>query len=209
MIAAGVVLLLGAGGFYAFQKRNTVSTPSAEPTNKVEVQSSPQPASTPLQTRSGVEEKKAQVETEAAKTTEQTRKKEAASRNKTASGKKQPTLVEEIKIPEIEIPAVRSEDFPNRKDFPNSDWGNHPPRTPRRPEKRGGVVEMRMQDGTVVRTTPDGTRIITRPDGSTRVIPAPRVRFAARKELAFIPLAASFVTSRKVVHIWFPDLGED
>ena len=175
LIAAGVVLLLGAGGFYAFQKRNTVPTPSAEPINKVEVQSSPPPASTPAQTSIPVEEKKAQVETEGAKPTEQARKKEAVSRNKTASGKKQPTLVEEIKIPEFEVPAVRKEDFPKKEDFPNSDWGNHPPRTPRRPEKRG-VVEMRLRDGTIVRTTPDGTRIITKPDGTTRVIPAPRVR---------------------------------
>ena len=172
-IAAAVVLLLGAGGFYAYQRRSTVPSAAPAPIEKVEVQASPDPVSTPPQSDQPVEESKAQVEQQPTQPAEQTRKKEATARNKTSTGKKQPLVIEEVRIPEFEVPEVRQEDFPNA-----ANPGTHPPVTPRRP--RRGAVEMRLENGTVVRTTPDGTRIITTPNGTTRVIP-PRVRLQRRR----------------------------
>jgi len=175
-IMAGVVFLLAAGVFYAYQKRNSVSVPSPSPTpiNKVEVIASPEPVNTPQQSSRPVEESKAQAELDPVSPTEQTRKKESLTRNKTATTRKRP-IVDEAQIPKFEVPEVRPEDFPNAVN-----QGAHPPLTPRQQRRRGGDVEIRMEDGTVLRTRPDGTRIIITPDGTRRVIP-PRLRMQRRR----------------------------
>ena len=176
-IAAAVILLLGAGVFYAYQRRNTVSVPSPSPApiNKVEVQVSPEPANSPPQSSRPVEESKAQAELQPAKPTEPTRKRESLTRNKTTTTRKEPLTVDEFRPPDSKIPTVRTEDFPNAVRP-----GTHPPLTPRRPGRIGGDVQIRLEDGTVLRTRPDGTRVIITPNGTRRVIP-PRMRQERRR----------------------------
>ncbi|MGI9168498.1 MAG: protein kinase domain-containing protein [Pyrinomonadaceae bacterium] len=171
-IAAAVVLLLAAGVFYAYQKRNTVSPPSPSPTpiNNVEVQVSPEPAATPLMSGRSLEESKAQT----ALRPSEIRKKESPTRNKATTPTKQPVIVDEFRVPEVEVPEVRTEDFPNA-----ARPGTHPPLTPRRPERIGRDA-IRLEDGTVLRTTPDGRRVVITPDGTRRVIP-PRMRQQRRR----------------------------
>ncbi len=171
-IAAGVVLLLTAGVFYAYQKRNTVSAPSPSPTpiNNVEVQLSPEPAITPLSSGQSLEERKAHTELRPS----EIRKKESPTRNKGTTATKQPVIVDEFQVPAVEVPAVRNEDIPNAVRP-----GTHPPLTPRRPERIGRDA-IRLEDGTVLRTTPDGRRVVITPDGTRRVIP-PRMRQQRRR----------------------------
>ena len=167
-IAAGVILLLGAGVFYAYQRRNTVSNPSSSPVpiNKVEVQASPAADSQPVQSSTpAVEESKSQPEAQPAKTAEQTSRKESSTRNRTATTKKDPTTVPTLETPEIEVPEVRTEVYPN-----SARPGVHPPLTPQRPERNAGGATIKMQDGTVLRTARDGTRIVIAPDGTRTVI---------------------------------------
>jgi serine/threonine protein kinase len=172
-IMAGVVFLLAAGVFYAYQKRNSVSVPlpSPAPINNVEVQASPEPAITPVSSGRSLEESKAQTELRSS----EIRKRESSARNKTTTTKKEPTIIDEVQVPAFEVPGVRPEDFPNAVNP-----GAHPPLTPRQPRRRGGDVQIRMEDGTVLRTTPDGTRIVITPDGTRRVIP-PRARMQRRR----------------------------
>ena len=172
-IVAGVVLLLGAGVFYAYQRRNSVSvpSPSSTPINKVEVQVSPEPASTPLASGRSLEESKAQTELRPS----ETRKKESVTRNRTTTTRKEPLIVDEVHMPEIEVPAVRTEDFPN-----TGRPGTHPPLTPRQLGRNGRDVQITLEDGTVLRTRPDGTRVIITPNGTRRVIP-PRMRPQRRR----------------------------
>ena len=172
-IVAGVVLLLGASVFYAYQRRNSVSvpSPSSTPINKVEVQVSPEPTITPLTSGRSLEESKAQTELRPS----ETRKKESVTRNRTTTTRKEPLIVDEVHMPEIEVPAVRTEDFPN-----TGRPGTHPPLTPRQLGRNGRDVQITLEDGTVLRTRPDGTRVIIAPNGTRRVIP-PRMRPQRRR----------------------------
>jgi len=173
IVAAAAVLLIGAvGGFYAYQKRNSVPNVDDPVSNQVStptVQSEPAGGNAATSTGTPVETK--QVEDEkVVKKQEKTTKPKSTDRQ--------------------EEDRVAAEEANRAKAEANSGQGHPPqPETPEvnpvyvpRPQqppvrRRVGTVVRRFPDGTQWIIAPDGSRVVIAPDGSQHVVrPRPRNR---------------------------------
>lgn len=169
--AAGVVLLIaGAGGFYAYQKRQAAATAAAVPAageSSPAVQS--QPESQPENQASGGEgsavnsvsvgTNKVEADKEQGTTAEkQAKTKDKAAKQKETAAKQKEANANQDGASEEQFQPAHPPDAP-RTDYPNQ------------PARRGqGATVRNLPDGSQLIVTADGTRILVRPDGSRQVI---------------------------------------
>lgn len=172
VIAVAAVLLLGgAGGFYAYQKRKATSAvalpaPTAEPspvatptpTENQAATTEPTPVTSVAVDRSKVEADKQQVARDQKQVKKEKPKKETNARDTDEDGDE----VEEFQ------PAT-----PNVPNAPETDFRRMPNR--QRLGRRGGTIQT-FPDGTQLVTSADGTQILIKPDGTRRIISGPRPR---------------------------------
>lgn len=178
---AAVLLIAGAGGFYAYQKRK-----SAIPT--AELPPSPSPATSPVATPTppetqaadgsgspvnsvSVDTSKVEADKQQVANDQKQVKKEKA-KQKATSAKQTNTDEEEGNVEEFQ--PVN----PNVPNAPDIDQPPIPNRT--RVFRRGGVTIRTFPDGSQLITGADGAQILTRPDGTQRIINPPRRRRAVQ-----------------------------
>src|SRR6266536_2801161 len=164
--AAIVVLGLGVGGFFAFQRRQT------SPVNQVLV--SPQTTLPQTPTRSPERQEPNAPSDNAV----------AQEEKKAAAAEKQPTRSERsAKAAEKKAASASKREsndtvvddghnkiaVPNEPDVPDPDEAGPPPGRPR-VTRAGGVVIRKFPDGSQLITTPDGSRVFVTPDGRRRVL---------------------------------------
>lgn len=181
MIAVALVLLLGgAGGYYAYQKRKAAAvvalpTPVAAPSPAV----SPNPPEN--QTASGegaavnsvsVDTKKVEADKQqAANDAKQVRKEKP--KQKVSTAKQTATDEDEDGDSEMFQP-----DHPPTPNAPNVDYSQ----LPNRELRRQGITVRTLPDGSQLMTTQDGTTILTKPDGTRRIITPARRRRLLRPQ---------------------------
>ncbi len=177
--ATAVLLVVGAGGFYAYQTKNNstkVDSSAIPQISTPAVQSEPKGGGsnalieTPKETRPVVEEKRQvtaeeKVGRKQEKATKQKRadtqqedRAAAAERDRArAEGQSQPEHPAQPEIPDVNVDAPQHQQPPARR-------------------RVGNTVIRNLPDGTQVIVGPDGSRVIVTPDGRHQVIrPARRV----------------------------------
>lgn len=172
-VAGGMLLLLmvGAGAFYAFQKNKTSSLaqqPSPSPVTSVQVaQPSPTPVVEQPKAASGATPEKEKQ----ASTTRQPKK----SVNVKETGKAGNDADDED---DENNRSARSKDKPPgdhpEAPEPPGSGSNLPP--PTGPQRVRQIRTQTLPNGAKVMIMPNGTRVVTYPDGSTRVFPPPGQR---------------------------------
>lgn len=183
LIAVALVVLVGgAGGFYAYQKRKAAATAVVSPAPSVEP--SPAPTATPPENQAGsgagsgvnsvsVETKKDEPDKQQVAIDAKPAKKEKP--------KQKGTTAKQTEAEEGDAGTAETEQFqpvhPNVPKPPNVDYSQPAVRDRLR---RQGVTVRTLPDGSQLMTTPDGTQILTRPDGTRRIISPPRRRRALR-----------------------------
>lgn len=175
--AVGVVLLIaGAGGFYAYQKRKAtaaVAAPasSGEP-GPAAIQSQPdnQAAGGEGSAVNTISVNSNKVEADK----QQIKKPDTAAKQKATAARQS----EAAKAANANRDrAVSEEEFqPQHPTVPNAP-NTYYPNQPARPRPRGqGAVIRNLPDGSQLIVAPDGTRVLTKPDGSQRILtPARRM----------------------------------
>lgn len=179
--AALVVLIGGAGAFYAYQKRKTAATAVASPAPTAE----PSPVATPTQpenqagTAAGsgvnsvsVDTKKDEADKQQVATDAKQVKKEKPKQKVTTA--KQTEADDEDADDESELFQPVN---PNVPKPPTVDYSQLPPGERLR---RQGITIRTFPDGSTLMTTKDGTQILTKPDGTRRIVTPPRRRRALR-----------------------------
>ncbi|HXM33688.1 MAG TPA: hypothetical protein VN920_00740, partial [Pyrinomonadaceae bacterium] len=170
--AAGAILVLvvaGAGAFYAFERRNKPSQTSQQPTPSpvISVQVA-QPSPSASENKSNPASK-ANAEKGKAENTAREMKKQTAAKKKAKTDEQNA--------------AAAAENAANDRSARSKDRAAAPPEVPPMPAEAADVPapngrgrrrfpNVRTQtkpDGTRVMITPNGTRVVTYPDGSTRV----------------------------------------
>ncbi len=189
--AAMVVLLLGAGGFYAYQRRHnsaTVNAPVAspaanEPAGAIVDQSQPtgsdSGASTISEEKKNVAADKQQVAAEerAVKKQEKATTREKATTTKPSGDNSADTGGDAERVQEHPQQAPPDPDLPNDKppDAPKIE-------RPRGTTRAGGVQVRNFPDGSQLIIAPDGSRVLIRPDGTKQFFRSTR-RTDRRKPL--------------------------
>ncbi|MDQ3472805.1 MAG: serine/threonine protein kinase, partial [Acidobacteriota bacterium] len=182
VIVALVVLIGGAGAFYAYQKRKAAATAAASPSPITEP--SPAPTATPA------EEQAVDTTGSGANSVSVDAKKHEADKQQAASDAK-PVKKEK---PKQKVTTARQTEADNDNDDNDETelfQPGHPtvPNTPtvdnsrlpmRERLRRQGIRVRTLPDGSQLMTTQDGTQILTRPDGTRQIISPPRRRRAIR-----------------------------
>ncbi len=178
--AALVVLIGGAGAFYAYQKRKTAATavaspaPSAEPSpvapatqpeNQVGSSAGSGVNSVSVDTRKD-ESDKQQVATETKQVKKEKPKQKVTTAKQTEADEDEDDETKMFQPVHPTIPKAPPVDYSQ-------------PQTRER-LRRQGVTVRTLPDGSQLMTTQDGTQILTRPDGTRRIISPPRRRRALR-----------------------------
>lgn len=171
VIGVVAVLLIGAGGFYAYQKRKATSaaalpSPTVEPspvatptpTENQAATGEPTPVTSVAVDRAKVEADKQQVARDQKQVKKEKPKKETNARD---------TDVDGDEVDEEFQPAT-----PNTPNIPDTDFRRMPNR--QRFGRRGTIQT--FPDGTQLVTAADGTQILIKPDGTRRIISGPRPR---------------------------------
>jgi serine/threonine protein kinase len=170
--ASAVLLCLGLGGFYAYQRSQapvtngqsasgSQATPSASPSPPASAPSTSSPEETAV-----VEQDKKTVaadkKTVAADKKAVQEEKAARAAESEANRKKRETAETEMEDRHQVVPD--EPETPDR-DFPEPPAGNRP-----RVRRAGGAVIRNLPDGTQVITAPDGSRVVITPEGRRRII---------------------------------------
>jgi serine/threonine protein kinase len=169
-VAAVVLIGIGFGAFYAYQRKQTANSgvpitnseqPSpATPSSSLSSSPAPSPAS-----GAAAEEQKADTAVQRVTTNAPTKNVEKPARaNDKVAEKPKPQV-----SPMIKPPAAGEEfrpmNLPAQPAVPNVYQGEGG----RQQRRMGGATMRRLPDGTQVLTSPDGTRVVTMPDGTQRV----------------------------------------
>ncbi|HET6670860.1 MAG TPA: protein kinase [Pyrinomonadaceae bacterium] len=176
MIAVALVLLVGgAGGYYAYQKRKTAAvvalpTPSAAPSPAVTPTQPENQAAAPAGSginSVAVDSQKVEADKQrAANDAKQVRKEKP--KQKVTTTKQTDT---------VEVDGDNGEEFqpvqPPVPNAPNVDYSQIPNRERLR---RQGITVRTLPDGSQLMTSQDGTTILTKPDGTRRIVTPPRRR---------------------------------
>ena len=171
-----VLLIGGAGGFYAYQKRKATSaaalpsptvapspvgTPS--PTENQAAIGEPTPVTSVAVERAKVDADKQQVARDQKQVKKEKPKREANARETDEDGDEADEEFQPV--------------TPNRPNIPDIDIRRMPNR--QRLGRRGGTIQT-FPDGTQLVTAADGTRILIKPDGTRQIISGPRPRRIVR-----------------------------
>ena len=175
-----VLIVGGAGGFYAYRARRQAqqnATPTVE--KPAQPPESNQPASGPAVTSVQVgsekaNESKTEKKNESSQRTVSSKQRaEKTETSRPATETSKPTTGQDSIPPSTGHDAERNPD--RNKTFPpqpSQPPGNPPGRQPGHPPGTGEVPSIRtLPNGTRIVTQPDGTRIVTMPNGTVRVIP--------------------------------------
>ena len=167
-VAAVVLIGIGFGAFYAYQRKQATSSGTpitaaeepATPTSSVTGSPGPSPASGAM-----VEDEKADKAVQHVSTNAPTKNLDKPARaNYKVAEKPKPQA-----SPMLEPPAAGEEfrpmNLPAQPVVPNVYQGGGG----RQPRRMSGATMRRLPDGTEVLTSPDGTRVVTKPDGTQRV----------------------------------------
>ena len=176
LAVALVVLIGGAGAFYAYQKRKTAATTVASPAPIAEP--SPTAAATPESQAAGTGVNSVSVDTKE----DETVKQQAATDAKQVKKEKpkQKTTTARQTEADDEDPDDEETLFqPVRPNVPTPPPVDYSQPQMRERLRRQGITVRTLPDGSQLMTTQDGTQILTRPDGTRRVI-SPRRRRALR-----------------------------
>lgn len=172
---AAVLLIAGAGGFYAYQKRKTASTvvlPAAS------VEPSPSVTETPVaDTAAGGDDSGVNsVSTEASKVESDTKPVADQKQVKKEKPKPKVTTARQTEEDDAEDRDATEMFQPVRPTVPNTP-NVEDPEVPNRPApRRRGPIIRNLPNGGQLILMPDGTQILTRPDGTRRVVHPPRRR---------------------------------
>ena len=173
---AAVLLIAGAGGFYAYQKRKaaaTVALPAAS------VEPSPSVTETPgSNTATGGDGSAVNSVSVDTSKVESDRKQEAADQKQVKKERPKPKVTTATQTDEDEDEdRGDTEQFqPARPTVPNTPNAEHPEAPNQEAPRRRRPVIRKLPDGSQLVIMPDGTQILTRPDGSSRVVSPPRRR---------------------------------
>ena len=174
-----VVLIGGAGAFYAYQKRKTPASAVAAPSPLTEPSPSPTaPVADQAATGSGVnsvsvDSKKDEADKQQVASDAKQVKKERP-KQKVTTAKQTETDEDEDSDAESGLLQPAHPTIPNA---PTVDYSRLPMRERLR---RQGVIVRTLPDGSQLMTTKDGTQILTKPDGTRQIISPPRRRRAIR-----------------------------
>ena len=178
VIAVAAVLLIGAGGFYAYQQRRTATAvatpapaPSVEPTPASNTnQPESQAATGEASSVNSVSDENKKVEADKQQVANDTKqvKKDKPKRVTTAKQTETDDTDEDSDSTELFQPVN-----PNVPKPPPVDYSQVPTRERLR---REGITVRTFPDGSQLMTTKDGTQILTKPDGTRRIISPPRRR---------------------------------
>jgi serine/threonine protein kinase len=179
--AALVVLVVGAGGFYAYQKLNSVNDePPANQLSTPAVQNEPTGGQSPGPT--GAVEETNQVADE---------KRPVAADEKVVKKQEKPTKQrvadrqQQDRAAAAEADRARAEHqdrqvHPATPEIPEVNVDAPRPRQPPNTRRAGNVIIRTFPDGTQMMINPDGSRVMVTPDGRRQVIP-PRQRVNRRR----------------------------
>ncbi|MFZ0063948.1 MAG: serine/threonine-protein kinase [Pyrinomonadaceae bacterium] len=177
MIAVALVLLVGgAGGYYAYQKRKAATvvalpTPSTAPSPAA----TPTPPENQATTGEGAAVNSVSVDTKKVEADKQ----QTANDGKQVRKEKPKQKVTTAKQTDtVEVDGDDGEEFqPARPPVPNTPNVDYSQLPNRERLRRQGITVRTLPDGSQLMTTQDGTTILTKPDGTRRIItPPPRRR---------------------------------
>lgn len=167
--AALVLLIAGAGAFYAYQKRKaavTVATPAAsvEPSPAAVT---PQPEGQAAGGEGSAVNSVSVGTNSVAADDKQDKKQEKSTKQKDLAAKKAANKAANANRDRIDSEEEFEMLHPTVPEAPNVDYPNQPNRV--RP-RQDGVVIRNLRDGSQLLVMPDGTRVLTKPDGTRQVI---------------------------------------
>lgn len=175
-----MVLIGGAGAFYAYQKRKAAATAVASPAPSVE----PSPVAPSTQPEAGAagsgvnsvtaDTKKDEADKQQVATDAKPAKKEKPKQKVTTARQ---TEADEDGDEDADETGLFQPAHPTIPKTPTVDYSRLPMRERLR---RQGVRVRTLPDGSQLMTTQDGTQILTKPDGTRQIISPPRRRRAIR-----------------------------
>jgi serine/threonine protein kinase len=175
-----VLIVGGAGGFYAYRARRQAqqnATPTVEkpapPPDSNQPANGPPVTSVQVGSEKANESKTEKKNESSQRTVSSKQRAEKTETSRPASETGKPTTGQDSIPPSTGHDAERNPD--RNKPFPSPPSqppGNPPGRQPGHPPGTGEVPSIRtLPNGTRIVTQPDGTRIVTQPNGIVRVIP--------------------------------------
>ena len=178
VIAAAAVLLVGAIGFYAYQKRNGSANVDAPATNQIStpaVQSDPPGGGSAASTDRPGDTKQVTDEKRQVAAEETVIKKQEKGNKQSEADRRQAARVAAAEADRARAERESRED-PAQPQIPDANVVDAPrPRPPPARRRAGDVVIRNLPDGSQVIVGPGGNRVLVAPDGSTQVIrPNPR-----------------------------------
>jgi hypothetical protein len=179
-VAALVLLLVGAGAFYALRQQNSNSITAPAPAAQQSPAGAPTLSEPPA---AGKQTAAAENQPEGGNQSVNVAGRTATGKGQAASPKEKAANSKEAAKQPAKV-AAEHPNVPAQPSPPEADEAFVPVPAPGQPgQRRGGANVRRFPDGRQVVIAPDGTRIITYPDGSQQIIrpgqrPNPRRRRA-------------------------------
>ncbi len=178
--AAVVLLMIGVGGFYAYQKSNNSAKadgPAIPQISTPVVQSGPAGGETAASTETPEETKQvADEKHQVAEEEKVVRKQEKVTKQKLADRQQEDRAAAE-EADRARTEAQSWQEHPAQPEIPEANAADAPrPRQPPSTRRVGDVIIRNFPDGSQLIVSPDGSRVIVTPDGRRQVIrPGQRV----------------------------------